>query len=438
MIRKLREDLGESNLVNEGLQSQHKILEHRIKALTLELEEETKRREVAEKRVGIPNGNIAPGESFQTLHLQLTDKIKSIKEQEKLQQENLLVTNDKNEAHQRALQLTEELRKRDSTIQAQTQKIQQMQEESDRLNAQIRSLQEGNALLSKKVKTLLSATGSVTDISPAEASTSDNLVVLQRENGLLRQRLAEEQERGRLGASRLERMHEDMLDELRKEVSGLKEEKRALLARVKQLLERKGESQAVVIPIMQPAPEIAPPLDSHRSHHRPDAPYGVDLRPKEPFFRDFDDCVSEPSHNRRSTLARRRDGTEIEELVDRINNKQGSRSNSPAAVGRFITGAAVQPNHWVSRSRPNSMLADEDRATGGWPADQTQTLNHQQHQQYQQQYQHQHQHQQQHQQQPTSIRPPPAVTVSSDLGRTEALSAAGSHLLGAFQRPLFS
>ena len=417
MIRKLREDLGESNLVNEGLQSQQKLFEHRIKALTLELEEETKRREVAEKRVGIPNGTIAPGESFQNLHLQLTDKIKSIKEQEKLQQENLLVTNDKNEAHQRALQLTEELRKRDSTIQSQTQKLQQLQEESDKLKAEIRALQDSNGLLNKKVKTLLSATGGAAEQAPSGANRADSetmSLVLQRENQILRQRLDEQQENHRLAADQMEKMHEDMLAVLRSEIAALKEEKRSLLSRVKNLMERRTEPQAVVIPMMQPPTEPVAALDSHRSNQKPDAPgapFGIDLRAREPYFRDFDDCVSEPSHNRRSTIQRRRDGNEIEELVDRINNKQNSRSNSPAAVGRYITGAAPQPGYWVERSRPNSMVTDE-RATAGWPAAR--------------------------QQEQLPVRPPPAVTVSSDLGRTEVMSAAGSHILGAFQRPQFN
>lgn len=448
MTRKVREDLGEANLVNEGLQSQHKILEQRIKALNLELEEETKRREAAEKRNLLPGANFGTTDSFQTVHNQLTDKIKSIKTQEKLEQETILALNDKNDANQKVLQLNEELRKKDMTIQTQTQKIKSTEEELERMRVDIEKQQESNGFLKRKVKTLLESSARPTEDSEDSISriTPDAAVlsaVVQRQNNNLKDKLAEQEERHKLILLQMEKSYRDMQTVLQQEITGLKEEKRSLLQRIKSFMERRPEPPAAALPgiPINFEGQGGNGLDSNRTNPKPDSPgfqFGVDLRSKDPYLRDFDDCVSEPAPNRRSGTNRRRDPDDIDELVERINKKQPSRSNSPAAVARYISGQSphLEAVTRIERSRPNSML----------PPVQPQAQQYQQQQQFWAPSDYQ-QGPQQYQAAPQGYipqpeeqyrqRPPPAVTISSDLGRTDAMTSLGGNILGLFQRPQF-
>jgi hypothetical protein len=467
IARKIREDLGESNLVNEGLQSQHKLMEHKLKSISLELEEETKRREAAEKRAGINHSTAGSTESFQVIHTQLTEKMKSMKVQEKLQQESLLATNDRNEANHKVTLLAEEIKKKDSLIQTQALKFKLSEEEMEKLKSEITKLTDSNVLLKKKVQTLLEHSTQPHDQESHNAAVSSDhqlqAAVVQKENRVLRERLTEQEERFKLTTDQMDKTYRDMQVVLQQEIASLKEEKRSLLLRVKSLMERRSEQQIPVIPILpslpaKPAdnPPGFPPMDSNRTNNRMDDPgmqFGIDLRSKEPYYRDINDTVSEPSPNRRSTITRRRDGSAIEEIVERINNKQNSRSNSPAAVARYIAGGdqASEAAYWIERARPNSMLAGQQRATANWGVPPPANLSPQfgwMNTQPPRQFVHELQQMQQQGEQVAAgdyqvyqdsgetiqHRQGGAVTVSSDLGRTELRSTVGQNILSMFQR----
>lgn len=77
--------------------NQLKVLELKIQSLTLDLDEESRRREAAEKRTGVGNQQTTTANIGQTQMASWNQKVNSIQKQEKLEQENMIHLTEKAE-----------------------------------------------------------------------------------------------------------------------------------------------------------------------------------------------------------------------------------------------------------------------------------------------------------------------------------------------------
>lgn len=82
---------------------------------------------------------------------------------------------------------------------------------------------------------------------------------------------------------------------------------------------------------------------------------------------DFPDHISEPTPRRttRGTGYRReREPSPIDDIVEKINQKDKSRGNTPEAVGRYLIEGDLNAQAGIYRKKTNAMIQNENRLLG--------------------------------------------------------------------------
>lgn len=167
--------------------------------------------------------------------------------------ENVYLLNEKNEYIQKIISLEQEIRKRDERLRDEETKFKDLEKSIEVLKADNINLIESSSMLKKKVLALSSGnvTGIKVVVQPDPSMQSSNLrgasigdpslmlTIVEQENVKLKKLLEESEKNFKIQCGQLDNMHSDLVDNLTKENRDLKTDKKNLLAKIKQLMERK-------------------------------------------------------------------------------------------------------------------------------------------------------------------------------------------------------
>lgn len=387
--RKFLDDFSDVNLRNQSLENQVKLLELKIKNLNTEIEDERKKREAAEKKTLLPLKTcpICQGQGHQDTII-WQNKMNTIKEQERLQQENVYSNLEKEELKAVIAKLEESNRTKDNSIRDEKTKYSNLESEISKLKSEKTALNDNNLVLKKKIAELIEQEGLTSVIGRGNRDDINELVYsLDEENKRLKTLISELQNGRNVNLEQYERMNQDLIDQLRKEASALKDEKRNLLAKIKVLMERKTTSDVIINPGQTQEINVSmnentnlenQGLRKHIEHlqaENRDLKRRLDEGTKRPtetgaYFGgadDFPDHISEPTPRRttRGTGYRReREPSPIDDIVEKINQKDKSRGNTPEAVGRYLIEGDLNAQAGIYRKKTNAMIQNENRLLG--------------------------------------------------------------------------
>lgn len=420
VLKKTADDLADANLRNQALDSQLKIYEAKLKNVQADFDEECRKREGAEKRIinlqnelasygGYSNttaSSVKPGE----IAVPWTQKANSIKQQEKLEQENVYLLNEKNEYIQKIISLEQEIRKRDERLRDEETKFKDLEKSIEVLKADNINLIESSSMLKKKVLALSSGnvTGIKAAVQPDPSMQSSNLrgasigdpslmlTIVEQENVKLKKLLEESEKNFKIQCGQLDNMHSDLVDNLTKENRDLKTDKKNLLAKIKQLMERKPGLDPNMIMSMTEDPNMIRNFNHDQLVGNPFydrliqdnelikrkiselerenfelQKKGLDANKRDGskgLFGGFADYASEPSPRRdpnegffNTRSQKSREPSPIDDIVEKINSKQASRGNSPHTIERYFRegGRSGMENvdGCIDRKKENKMFS---------------------------------------------------------------------------------
>lgn len=385
--RRVVDDLADANLRNQSLENQMKLLELKLKNLASEADEERSKREIFEKKASTMNSQCPQCRTTMTTGNQVSQdaavwhsKIQSIKEQERLQQENMYAIGERDELKARITKLEDSLRAKDDAIQVEKNKQSEIQATYQKAQTESTQLKENNGILKRKIAELQRTenSGRIGSINRADVGSDIDKMMLEEENIELKRFIEELKARQSSAYGQLERMNQDLIDELRKENINLKDEIRNLRAKIKILMERKSGPSMTIQPqhnlnISIPNQPVAQENAGLRRHIDSLVSEVKDLQkkledarklPKQSgyFPDDLPDNLSEPTPRRTRgsrgiASIRQRDPSPIDDIVEKINDKKASRGNTPEAVGRYLLQGDPNVIHaGIIRSKPNSMV----------------------------------------------------------------------------------
>lgn len=379
--RKTADDLSDAILRNQSLENQIKLLELKVKNLGVEIEEERKKKDTAEKRLasiktcpyclgtGVAN-SLGESPDASIWH----SKLQAIKEQEKLQQEFLYTVNDRDELKAKINKLEDTIKAKDDAIQSEKIKSSDTKSSIQKLENDNKQLFETNEILRKKLAELhqnenfrkFFASG----LNGAEFDPMS--IVLEDENKGLQRVIYDMQFKHNIAMNQIEKMNQDLIDQIRKENVGLKEEVRNLRAKLKLVLEKRTP----VPPVINFSPDTSSDEITGLRRHIEYLQHEIAVLQKrlaeQPVVSDhnhivgltddFPDHVSEPTPRRTSKGCRfrGREPSPIDDMVEKINQKQVSRSNTPETVGRYLMEGDLNIIHaGISRKKQNSMVGQQ-------------------------------------------------------------------------------
>lgn len=391
--RKMLDDFSDSSLRNKSLEEQLNLLQLKVKNLNSEIEEERKRREEAEKKALLPLKNcpVCHGQGHQDTIVWQT-KMNTIKEQERLQQQNLYCNLEKEELKAKISKLEELLRTKDLSIRDEHDKFTSLESEVAKLKSENSNFQDNILILKKKIAELIEHENGATPGRHGHGSEAQSLLMeLDQENKRLKSMIIELQSTKSMTLEQYDRMNQDLIDQLRKETQSLKDEKRNLMAQIRVLMERRqaadinaNAQQEVQVNIVHDQAHVeniglrklieqiqAENRDLKRrldeNQQRPMQPGGF-----EEIQHDFPDHISEPTPRRtRGTIGRReREYSPIDDIVEKINQKEKVRGLTPEAIGTYLLeGEHYQSQPGIYRKKQNAMVANRNMVTARPVAD---------------------------------------------------------------------
>lgn len=386
--RKIADDFSDVNLRNQSLDNQIKLLELKVKNLNTEVEDERKKREAAERKALLPLKTcpVCQGQGHQETVIWHT-KMNTIKEQERLQQENMYANLEKEELKAAIKKLEETIRTKDTTIRDEHTKFSNLEAEISKMKKDHIQLNDANGMLRKKIAELIEQENQLPIGHGAGGEFAALIFTLEEENKRLKIMISELQNSRNINLEQYERMNQDLIDQLRKEAASLKDEKRNLMAKIKILMERKTTHTYEVIGQTQNPGEVRSSItkentnienvglknhiDNLQAENRDlkrrleEAQKPAETNPYFGYTDPFPDNISEPGPRRTRGgtgvgMRREREPSPIDDIVEKLNEKQRSRGNTPEAVGRYLLEGetnAGQPG--IYRRKANAMVQHE-------------------------------------------------------------------------------